>query len=392
MKNKRFRLGVAEIAIIIIVSVVVSCFATGIIMYKSYNYDTSYANANSDKALQNFISVYATVLDKYYEEIDTTEMVDSAIDGMMEYLDDKYSTYLSVDEATALQEQLDGEYEGIGIQITEGNAVYQVFDDSPAQKAGIKVNDVIIEVDGENVELMKIEDIATLIKSKEGDFILKVRRENEILEFTLEVDSLFVPAVSTQVIEENNKKIGYLYISTFSSTISQQVSKALIKLEKEGIDSLIVDVRYNSGGYLDGAEGVANLFLEKGKVIYYLESKGSKIAYKDDTKESREYNIVVLVNGASASAAEILAGALKESYGATLVGTTTYGKGKVQQTKDLSDGSMIKYTTAKWLMPNEVCIDGSGIEADYEIELEIDEQTKIVKDTQLLKAIDLLSK
>lgn len=392
MKNKRFRLGIAEIAIIIIVSVVVSCFATGIIMYKSYNYDTSYANANSDKALQNFISVYATVLDKYYEEINKTEMVDSAIDGMMEYLDDKYSTYLSVDEATALQEQLDGEYEGIGIQITEGNVVYQVFDDSPAQKAGIKENDVIIEVDGENVELFKIEDIATLIKSKKGSFNLKVRRDNKVLDFTLEVDSLFVPAVSTQIIEENNKKIGYLYISTFSSTISQQVSRALLKLETEGIDSLIVDVRYNSGGYLDGAEGVANLFLEKGKVIYYLENKGSKVAYKDDSKESRDYNVIVLINEASASAAEILAGALKESYGATLVGTTTYGKGKVQQTKDLSDGSMIKYTTAKWLMPNEVCIDGVGIEADYEVELQIDENTKIVKDTQLLKAIDLLSK
>ena len=191
--------------------------------------------------------------------------------------------------------------------------------------------------------------------------------------------------------------MGYLSISSFSDTLATQVENALGELEESNIESLIIDLRNNGGGLLTAAKDTASLFLEKGKVIYGLEgnekNEKTKIYY-DETTTFRNYPIVVLVNGATASASEILAAALKESYGATIVGTTTYGKGKVQQTKKLSDGSLVKYTTFRWLTPDNECIDEYGISPDYgiEIEYQYDDEKNITgyTDTQLAKARSIL--
>ena len=197
--------------------------------------------------------------------------------------------------------------------------------------------------------------------------------------------------------EGNDKKVGYLSISSFSNTLAKQVESALDELESDGIESLIIDLRNNGGGLLTAAKDTASLFLEKGKAIYSLEGndKNEKTkVYYDETSTSRNYPIVVLVNGGTASASEILTAALKDSYGATTVGTTTYGKGKVQQTKKLSDGSLVKYTTSRWLTPNNECIDEYGISPDYGIELEYqyDDEKNITgyTDTQIAKARSIL--
>ena len=204
---------------------------------------------------------------------------------------------------------------------------------------------------------------------------------------------LIIPAVSSSIKEVNGKKIGYIYLETFSSTLDTQVESTLLSMEKEGIDSLIIDVRNNTGGYLSSCTNIIELFLEKNKLMYTIKSKKASTDYKDETDVKRDYPIVVLINGNSASASEILAGALKYSYGAKLVGTKSFGKGKVQTTGTLDDGTMIKYTSAKWYMPNGECIDGVGIEPDINIELgdEYKENQVEENDTQLNEAIKILS-
>ena len=190
-----------------------------------------------------------------------------------------------------------------------------------------------------------------------------------------------------------NTNIGYLSLQTFSNTLATQVKDALNELEKSGMKSLIIDLRNNTGGYLTAATDVANMFLEKGKRIYGLNYQNNITNFNDETSEHKEYEIVVLINENTASASEILAAALKESYGATLVGETSFGKGKVQQTMKLDDGSMVKYTSAYWLTPNGTCIDGTGINPDYYIVNEevTDEAGNItIPDAQLNKAIEVL--
>ena len=183
-------------------------------------------------------------------------------------------------------------------------------------------------------------------------------------------------------------------MNIFSKTLSDQVNNALNDMETQGMQKLIIDLRNNTGGYLESAEATANLFLEKGKLIYSLENKDAKASYYDETDAHKTYPIVILLNENSASASEILAAALKDSYGygVTFVGTTSYGKGLVQQTYDLSDGSMAKYTSARWLRPNGNCINGVGLKPDYEVAKEdIRDEAGYPIDNQLQKAIEVIS-
>jgi carboxyl-terminal processing protease len=223
---------------------------------------------------------------------------------------------------------------------------------------------------------------------------MSVLRDTQTLSFDLERQTLYVPAITSKTYEQNNKKVGYIFISKFSDTVYEQFKKELTKLEDTKIDSLVIDVRNDTGGYLTGATKIAELFLKKGKVIYSLQSKTKKETTKDETEDSRDYKVYVLINHGSASASEILAAALKYSYGSTLMGITTYGKGKVQQTSSLSDGSMFKYTSAKWLTPNGDCIDGVGLKPDIEVvqnDAYTDNPTE-ENDTQLQTALTEITK
>ncbi|MBQ9834493.1 MAG: S41 family peptidase [Bacilli bacterium] len=385
--------GLLETIIIILVTAIASSLSTGIILYNSYK-DTAgitYDEMVKDEALKEFLDVYSSLSTEYYEEVDKEALLESAIDAMTKYLGDKYTTYLNEEERVLLEEQLKGEYTGIGVLI-EGNTIKQVFDDSPASSSGVKVGDIIIKVNGEDVKEKDATYITNAIKKHSDKATIVFLRENQEIELTIEFKKLDVPAINYEVLDEN---IGYIYVDSFSSTLTKQVKEALIKLEDQNIKSLIIDVRDNSGGYLSAAYDLASVFIEEGKVIYSLADSKNKVAYEDKTEEHKTYPIIVLVNENSASASEILAAALKESYNAVLVGKTTYGKGKVQQTKQLNDGSMVKYTSARWYTPNNVCIDGKGLNPDYEVDLTITygENKKIVevKDTQLLKAQELLN-
>lgn len=378
-KTKGF--GLFEIIIIIVITALVSSITTGVIVLNSsVEIDNETAkNIIEDEELMDFINVYETVVSKYYDEIDKEGMLKAAEEGMLNFLGDKYTTYLDDTEYSSIISELASTYNGIGITINN-NQIVDITKDSPAEKAGLEVNDLILKINGDVVQEMSSEEIGQIIKNSDSQIQLEIIRNGLELVYSVEKTELINVSVNYEVISDSS--IGYLHISKFSENLAEQVNLALEDLEKEGIKSLIIDVRDNVGGYLSAAEKTASLFLSYGKVIYSLQTSSNTVVYKDTTKEKREYPIIVLINNGSASAAEILASALKESYGATLVGATTYGKGKVQQII----GDSAKYTFAKWLTPNGTCIDGIGISPDYTVS----NYSSTSVDNQLNKAIELL--
>lgn len=399
MKNsKGFNL--LSVIIIICVTSIVSGITTGVIVTNSYKSTTglSYNELLNDESLNEFLEVYSSVVNNYYEEVDTTEMIDTALDAMLEYLGDNYTTYLNSDQTAELEEKLAGSYQGIGIsfsisQETGEPTIASITKNSPAEKAGLLANDVLVSVDGVSLAGKSSEEIKNMIRnSSKSSVTLVISRNGTEMTFNVNIENVEDVNISYELIENTN--IGYLQIDSFTKTISNQVNNALTDLENQGMQKLIIDLRNNGGGYLESAEDTANLFLEKGKLIYSLENKEAKADYYDETNAHKTYPIVVLLNENSASASEILAAALKDSYnyGVTFVGTTSYGKGLVQQTYDLSDGSMAKYTSARWLRPNGECINGIGLKPDYEIQKEdIRDEAGYPIDNQLQKAIEVIS-
>lgn len=379
---------------IVVVTSIISAITAGVIVYNNnkLSYDTTYGDLSNDKDLNEFLSVYANILSSYYEDVDTGALLDQAIAGMMDYLGDDYTTYLDDESTAELFDSLSGEYTGIGVSINNSDkSIVKVYKDTPASKAGIQEGDIIVGFNDTDVTNMTATEVVNLIKGNNDYFTLRLQRGTQTVSVSLKNETLIAPNIDYYMVENTN--IGYLSLQTFSNTLATQVKDALNELEKNGMKSLIIDLRNNTGGYLTAATDVASMFLEKGKRIYGLNYQNNISNFNDETSEHTEYKIVVLINENTASASEILAAALKESYGATLVGETSFGKGKVQQTMKLDDGSMVKYTSAYWLTPNGTCIDGIGINPDYYIVNEevTDEAGNItIPDAQLNKAIEVL--
>ncbi len=349
--------------------------------------------------LKKVVDTYYAIVDNYYGELDKDSLIDGAVEGMISSVGDSFTSYSDTDSAISFNETINGTYEGVGLSIATLNdgtiTVIEVFDDSPAYKAGIKVGDIILKVDGESYEGKSGSDISNYVKNSGKDkVILTIKRDDKEEDITVNLSKVDIPYVSGELLEKDGKKIGYIDISLFSSNSYKQFKNKLDKLEKDNIDGLIIDVRDNSGGYLTSVTDICNLFLEKGKIIYQLEDSKGKVLKKDTTKEKRSYDIVVLINGASASASEILASTIKESYGGEVVGTNSFGKGTVQQTKKLLDGSMIKYTTQKWLTPDGNFINEIGVTPTKEVELDSKyfENPIHENDNQLQEAIKLIIK
>lgn len=385
-KNTKFELW--EVIAITLFSSLVMSFCTGYLVYKGYGCNKYNGD---DEYLANFYKSYEEIVDNYYSSVDKSALIDAGIKGMLNYLGDPYTTYLDKTGTDSLKESLSGTYEGIGVAITLNSekevVVSKVYENTPAEKAGVKEGDIILSINGESLEEKTTTDAVEIIKGLE-DIVLICRRDNESVEIKLNKATLNVPSVNTKIEDINNKKIGYMYVSKFNQTVYDQFVDALEKLEKDNIDGLVIDLRDNTGGYLAAATKMAKLFLENGKVIYSLNEKNGSTVTKDDTDEARTYPVYALVNGNTASASEILAAALRDSYGAKLVGSTTYGKGKVQKTSTLSDGTMYKYTSAKWLTPNGLCIDEVGLKPD----IEIDASADYTKDLVYNAAMDAISK
>lgn len=385
-----------EMMFVMIFSLILGFFACFSI-YKIFNSGKDYIALSKD--LSKLVDTYYALVDNYYEDIDKELLVDDAIKGMLSSVGDIYTNYSDTDSTITFKETVDGSYEGIGAtvgQTADGQlVVVEVFKDSPSDKAGLKEGDVIIKIDGEDYTNKTSTDVANYIKdNKNATITLTIKRDDEQKEIKLQRGMVEMPTVNSEIYEKNNKKIGYISISIFSSITTKQFTNALDKLNKENIDGLVIDVRDNGGGYLSVVTDIASEILEKNKVIYKLEKDEKISEKKDNTKAKLEYPVAILVNSNSASAAEILAAAIKESYDGFVVGTNTYGKGTVQQTTTLPDGSMVKYTVQKWLTPYGNWIDGKGVEPTDYVELS-DEYYKnpvMENDNQLNKALELVSK
>lgn len=326
---------------------------------------------------QEFLNTYEDIKENYYEEIDEGEMLNAGIKGMIDYLGDKYSVYMDEEETEEFNEQVEGKYVGIGteiMQLEDGSVVVSnPFEGSPAAKAGLQAGDVIIRVNDTDVTGKTSSEVSNLIKkSADSTVNITVRRDDEEKTFTIERETIEIESVDSSVFDVNDKKVGYIYISIFAANTYQQFEQALEDLEKDGIDSLVIDVRSNSGGYLDCVTEIASLFLGKGKVIYQLDTKGIVEKVYDETKTKRDYPIAVLINSSSASASEILAASLKESYGAEVVGVNSYGKGTVQRAYQLENGATVKYTIQKWLTPDGNWINEVGVEPTLRVEMNVD--------------------
>ena len=381
-----------EVLIIVVVSI-----AFGIIVGFSLSFfRNNYQGVKVSEPLKEMVAVYQNILDTYYEDVDGSDLADAAIEGMISSLDDPYSIYMDEDDSDAFNTTVDGSYVGIGVTVAASDTsdfiVIDILNDSPAQKAGIEVGDVITKIDSKSVIGLTLDDISSLIKGKAGSKVkLTLLRGEDTIEKTVTRGNVELVSVISNVYHDD---IGYIYIQNFAANTYQQFKEELKKLEKENIQSLIIDVRSNPGGHLNQTRDILELFMDKNKVLYRVEFKGDKEKIKDETKASRSYPVVVLINSASASASEILAASFQDSYSnAVLVGETTYGKGTVQQAFSLSDGSSLKYTTERWLTPKGKWIDGKGVSPDYEVSLSDDylQSPTEDNDSQLQKAIELLN-
>lgn len=339
------------------------------------------------------------MLDTYYVEDYDKELAEELMyTGLVAGVGDPYTYYLSADSLAEQVEKNSGHFVGIGVEIYAGNDGYIVVSSvtpgGPAEAAGILAEDKITEVDGESITGKTAADVSALVKGEEGtDVTLTIFREStgEVLEKTVTRQDIQVQTVSWRMMDDN---IGYISITNFRENTYSQFKEALDTLEAEGMEKLVLDLRNNTGGLVKSAHEIGEELLPEGIMVYTMDKEGNR----EDTLCDDVYNdvpMVVLVNGNSASAAEILAGAIQDTGRGELIGTTTFGKGLVQRLFTLPDGSGLNVTIQKYYTPNGTSIHGVGITPDYEVELpeEYAQQTNIPAeaDTQLQKAVEVLS-
>ncbi len=385
--------GKIKLAILVCLSFIVGSLTT--LLIKDNNVEiTEYNSLGVRNEFESIYKAYDSIMDNYYEDVDGNKLIDGALNGMLNSLEDQHSIYFDKESKEEFDAELQGTYYGIGAQIqltVDGTIkITKVFDDSPAKKVGLKEGDIFVSIDGESVDGLNAADVASKLKSETKKTAkIVIKRDDKELEFNVTKANVNLLSVSSEMLDDN---IGYISVSIFGKKTYSQFVDALNKLEKDNMNSLIIDLRGNTGGYLNVVTDMMDLFIEKNKVLYKIQSSEGIREYKSIGRDKKDYKVVILVDEQSASASEIMAAAMKEQYSATLVGKTTYGKGTVQTTVDLPNGSMIKYTIEKWLTPSGDNIDGQGIKPDYDIELSEDYVNNPIKenDNQLQKAIELL--
>lgn len=320
-------------------------------------------------------------------EYQTDDLIEGAITGMVEALDDPYSVYMDKDTTEQMYESNAGVFGGIGIYATlndDGRVIVSSpIKDGPSEKAGIEAEDIIYAVDDKSTEGMDLDTVVAMMHGEVGTEVkITVKRGDELQDFTITRAYVDEQTVSSQVLAAD-KRIGYIAISKFSENTDEAFTDQLNELIDQGIQSLIIDLRYNGGGSVDAACNIAALMVPEGPIVQIVDNKGSSDIIKSPGAQFKA-PIAVLVNEYSASASEILAGALQDTKAANLIGTTTYGKGIVQTVYFLNDGTGVKLTEKKYLTPNGNDINKKGIEPNVYVEIKGD------KDTQLDFAVEYL--
>lgn len=380
-----------EVVCLLLVTAVVSLVMGGLVTY-----NVTLKGAKVDDELQEFIENYDYVVDNYYGDVDKNQLIDSAIAGMLSSLDNN-SAYVGGSDSN-FSIYLEGTYEGAGIQVTVDDdnniVIYSVFDGTPASKAGLKSGDIIVKINDEDTSSMSLDEFSKLVKEQKETFTITYKRDDSEKTVKLKNATVELKSVSSTMFERDNRKIGYIRLTIFANNSDEQFEKALNNLEKQNIDGLVIDLRGNSGGHLTTAENIISMFLDSSHPIYQIKSKDGQEKFYSNGKETKKYRIAVLIDSSSASASEVVTSALKEQYGATVIGENSYGKGTVQELQTLPDGEQYKLTTKTWLTSFGKAIDKKGIEPDYALTLnnEYLENPTVENDNQLQKALEVIFK
>jgi len=400
VKESKQQFKLSETVILVVITLLIG-FIMGLSVFKVVNEKNELEPTviEYDEYVSKFIDNYNYIVDNYYGDLDKEKLIDEAIAGMIGAVDDPYTSYIDNDDSNVFKTSLDGSFEGIGVEVLNDDdnniVVHGIIADSPAEKAGIMSGDIFKSINGKSVLGMSTKEFVSMVKSSENSlFDMVIIRNGEDVELTVERKIVTIQSVSSEIFERDDQKIGYIYMSIFASNTYSQFKSKLSELEKSNIDSLIIDVRSNTGGHLTAAENILSLFLDSSHVIYQTEDKNGTVKAYSHGSVTKDYPIVILTNEASASASEILAAAMSEEYGAILVGKKTYGKGTVQELKTLSDGQQYKFTTKKWLTPNGTWINGVGLDVDIDVDFNTDyyENPVSENDQQLQSAIKALLK
>ena len=350
------------------------------------------------KEIEQKLNKLHAVLDKYYldvsddSDITQNDMVEGIYKGYVDALNEPYTVYYTKEEYDQLQESTSGKYSGIGVVVSQNKetgviTVVRPYEGCPGAEAGMLKDDVLYKVAGKEVTGVDVTEVVTWIKGEEGSTVsIEVYRpsEDKYLTFEVERRTIEIPMVSSKMLDNN---IGYVSIYEFEETTADQFNKAIDELTAQGMQGLVIDLRDNPGGLVNSATAILDRILPKNQLLVYTVDKdGKKQEEYTEDDETIDVPITVLINGNSASASEIVSGCLQDYGKATLVGTTSFGKGIVQYVLPLGDGSAIKLTSAKYYTPNGRNIHGTGIDPDVEVELDSDSET----DTQLEKAQEVV--
>lgn len=348
----------------------------------------------STSIIADTLKTFRDAIDKYYiGEIDESKMLDSTIKGYIEGLDDEYSEYMTKEEWEEYQADALGNYVGVGIYMSmdknDNIVVVSPIKGTPAEEAGVQPGDIIAQIGEESTIGMDSSQASSKIKGEPGTKVdLKLIRNNEYVDVTLERKEIKVYHVESKMLEN---EIGYIQLLTFDEGCSEEIKKAYEELKSKGAKKIIFDLRNNTGGLVDEALEIADYMIAKDKnVLITVDANDNKEYNKTKKDPIMDCPIVVLVNEYSASASEILTGALKDNDEAEIVGTTTYGKGVIQNVFQLTDGSVLKLTIAEYYTPNENKINKVGIEPDYIVEDVEQEKDQEEIDEQLNKALEVI--
>lgn len=399
-RNKKREFHTIEVIVLVLLTCVISLIVGSAIGSKFSKKNSANGNLlHIDANLQSFIEEYNYLIENYYGEIDTKELLNEAFKSIVNSLDDRYTG--TIDESTSnnFDIELEGKYEGLGIEIINDEnkniLIYSIIPNSPAAKADIVIGDKLLIVNDISVVGMTTTEFINNIVKGSGatTFSIVLERNGEQKNVEIQKERITLQSVTSKTYEDNGKMIGYLNVSIFAANTYSQFSAELNNLESMGIDSLIIDLRDNSGGHLTAVRDMIGLFLDSSHIIYQTQDNKNKIVKTySNGGVTKEYPIVIIANSTSASASEVMIGALMDEYGAVLVGNKTFGKGTVQELHELSNGDEYKFTTKKWLTPKGVWVHQKGIEPTIEVTLSRDYYSNPIEenDNQLKTALDYL--
>lgn len=387
---------VMGIAMMIVVIGVVRKYSKGYIEEGSF---VEAADSVLDEETVKKLEQVQSLIDgKSIYDIDREKLREGMVEGLLAGTGDRYATYYTPEEIQQQMDSYSGKFFGIGVVMgpdeNKNIYVHQVYTDSPAERAGMREGDIITKVDGTDVTDMDLDGIVSMVRGEKGTkVVITVYRETDNKEYDLTAirDEIKEEVIEYKMLEDN---IGYIHIEEWYDTTGEQFSDAQKTLEEEGMKSLIVDLRSNTGGLVSAAVDVLECFLPESDVLYVEDNTGKRSAYKAYDEDEINIPVVILTNGYTASASEIFTGALKDYGKAVSIGTKTYGKGVVQSFYYLFDNSALKLTTEQYFTPNGTALDGNGIDPDIEVELDADAyyDPENPVDNQLEEAVNYLKK